>query len=183
MTEKAHAASATDCVFICVLVMVLRVWAQGSWSRGFQRAYYVQRAHRLYAAVWHTEWSRSYRGEYGHPKLRIIVHADVVWLQHPWTCGFLSTWWLRFVTNRARFFPHYHTFTLHLEIKLGIRIKHRHPTELKILNLILLSLPLDRSTHLSLRSAYNHCKYKCTKITKSEYVKNCQCGIVNLNGE
>lgn len=99
-----------------------------------------------------------------------------------WICGFLSTWWLWFFKNRARFFPHYHTFTLHLEIKLGIRIKHRHPTELKILNLILLSLPLDRSTHLTLRSAYNHCKYKCTKITKSEDVKNCQCGIVNLNG-
>lgn len=40
-----------------------------------------------------------------------------------------------------------------------------------------MSLPLDRSTHLILRSAYNLCKYKCSKITKSKDVKTVSVGL------
>lgn len=138
--------------------------------------------HWLYAMLAHRVFKELQRGIWTS-KIKDYSTCRCVLALASWIYGFLSTWWLWFFKHRAPFFPHYHTFTLHLEIKLGIRIKHRHPTELKILNLILLSLPLDRSTHLTLRSAYNHGKYKCSKITKSKDVKNCQCGIVNLNGE
>lgn len=74
---------------------------------------------------------------------------------------FLNLWLSQYLMalilekSRSRNFPHNHTFLLHLEIKLGITINHRHPLKLKILNLILLSIPLDRYTHLTLRSAYD----------------------------
>lgn len=81
------------------------------------------------------------------------------------------------------FTAHYHTFPLHPEIKLSIRKKHRTPTELKILNLTLLYLPFDRSTHLTLRSVYNLCQYKSSKMTKSQDVTSWRCRIRNLNGQ
>lgn len=174
--------------YTCTLVIVLSVRAQGSWPCSCQRVYYVQGQILMFkprpctAALAHWVIGGLPRGIWTS-KINDYSTCRCGLAPASWICGFLSTWWLWFFKNRAPFFPHYHTFTLHLEIKLGIRIKHRHLAELKILNLILLSLPLDRSTHLTFRSAYNHCKYKCTKITKSEDVKNCQFGIVNLNGE
>lgn len=125
---------------------------------------------------------RNSEGDCGHLKWRLII---------PHMCSSSSIlnrglskylMALIFLKTTLCFVPNYHTFTLHLEIKLSIRIKHRHPTELKILNLILLYLPLDRSTHLTLRSAYNLCKYKCSEMTESKDAKSHQCRIVSLNG-
>lgn len=69
--------------------------------------------------------------------------------------GNLNLWLSKYLMalifkNHALFLSTLSYIYLHLEVELGIRIKHRHPTELKFLNLILLSLLLDRSTHLTL---------------------------------
>lgn len=101
--------------------------------------------------------------------------------------SFMNLWLSKYLMtltfkNHAPVFPHYHIFILHLEIKLGIRLKHRHPSELKILKIILLSLPLDRSIHLTLRCEYIFANINAVKLLNQKMLKNSKCMFVNMNG-